>query len=86
MEKWVYDVWGTAARVADLTQGEFRGGSTPADLFRRVRLGVPAAGMPAATGLSDAETWDLVQFVRAAGKAATLPDDVRAKIYPKADR
>jgi mono/diheme cytochrome c family protein len=80
-ERWLYDEWGTASRVTDLTQGEFRGGSSPEDLFRRVRLGVPAAGMPGTPGLTDAEVWDLVHFVRAAGKAAQLPANVRTKIY-----
>jgi mono/diheme cytochrome c family protein len=81
-ERWLYDAWGTAARVTDLTAGEFRGGSTPDDLFKRVRLGVPAAGMPANPALSDAEVWDLVHFVRAASKPARLPTDVKAKVYP----
>jgi mono/diheme cytochrome c family protein len=80
-EKWLYDVWGTAARVTDLTSGVFRGGSSPEELFRRVRFGIPAAEMPACPGLSDAEVWDLVHFVRAASKPARLPADVKAMIY-----
>lgn len=80
-EKWLYDVWGTAARVTDLTDGVLRGGSSPADLYRRVRLGVPPAGMPASPALSDAEVWDLVHFVRAVSKPARLPGDVRDKVY-----
>ena len=55
---------------------------SPEDLFKRVRLGVPAAGMPASPALSDTDVWDLVHFVRAVSKPARLPADVRAKVIP----
>ena len=41
-----YDAWGTASRVANLTEREFRGGTQPEDLFRRLRVGIVTVGMP----------------------------------------
>ena len=65
-EQYRYDVWGVAVRPADLTAGDYHGGKEPADLFRRVRCGIPGAGMPAApAALTDEQVWDLVAFVRA---------------------
>lgn len=77
-----FDTWGTAARVANLTEREFRGGREPADLFKRIRLGIPTVGMPAQPAMTDGEVWDLVHFVRAVGTPAKLPADVRRLIYP----
>jgi mono/diheme cytochrome c family protein len=76
-----YDAWGTAARVANLTEREMRGGATAEDVFRRVRLGISAVGMPAQPTLTDREVWDLAEFVRALPTPAKLPADVRAVIY-----
>ncbi|MFO0935404.1 MAG: cytochrome c [Gemmataceae bacterium] len=76
-----FDAWGTASRVANLTEREFRGGSEPGDLFRRLRLGITTVGMPAQTALSDAEVWDLVHFVQVLSTPAKLPEDVRTLIY-----
>lgn len=77
-----YDAWGTAARVADLTDRQFRGGGEPAELFRRIRLGIPTVGMPAQETLSDDEIWDLVALVTALPRPLTLPADVRGKVFP----
>lgn len=82
-ERYLYDAWGVAVRPTNLTLGDFRGGKEPADLFRRVRCGIPAAGMPAApASLTDEQVWELVAFVRAAPTPRLLPPDVRAKVYP----
>jgi mono/diheme cytochrome c family protein len=78
-----YEVWGTAARVKDLTQAGFKGGDRPEDLYHRVRHGIQPVGMPAHPTLTDSQIWDLVRFVRALPYPRELPDDIRAKVYPQ---
>ncbi len=81
-----YDVWGTVAKPADLTQNNvFKGGARPEDVFARVRFGIPAVGMPAHPKLSDREVWDVVRFVRSAPYMRELPPDVLNAVYPKAN-
>jgi len=84
--RYLYDVWGGSVRVADLTEGVYRGGKTPLDLFQRIRGGISAAGMPAATSLSEEQVWDLVHFVQALPQSAMLPHDVRGQVYPAQKR
>ncbi|MFM8271084.1 MAG: c-type cytochrome [Gemmata sp.] len=78
-----YDVWGTVARPADLTQRDaLKGGSRPEDVYARVRFGVRPVGMPAHPKLTEREVWDLVRFVRALPYPAQLPDAVRSAVNP----
>lgn len=77
-----YDVWGTVVRPADLARAGYKGGDQPEDLFRRVRDGIQPSGMPSHPALTDAQTWDIVRFVRALPYPRELPPDVRAKVYP----
>ena len=79
--KFQYDVWGTRLKPADLTDVRKKGGDAPEQLYRRIRGGIPPANMPAATGLTDAQTWDVVHFLRVLPYPDRLPDDVRAKVY-----
>ena len=85
-----YDDWGTLVRPANLTDGIYRGGRRPIDLYWRIRGGVPPSGMPAATALKrdDAkgidQTWDLVNFVQALPYPQMLPEDIRKRIYIEA--
>ncbi len=46
-------------------------------LFNILKNGIPGTDMPAALGLSDAETWQVAAFVRGLGRAATqeVPGD-----------
>jgi mono/diheme cytochrome c family protein len=76
-----YDVWGTLIRPADLTEPKRKAGDDPVTLFRRIRGGIAASGMPAAVGLTDAQTWDVVHFLRALPYPDRLPPDVKAKVY-----
>ncbi len=78
-----YDVWGTVAKPADLTQTTLKSGTRPEDVFARVRFGIPAVGMPAHPKLSDRDVWDLVRFVRSVPYRVQLPDDVRSAVYPQ---
>jgi mono/diheme cytochrome c family protein len=76
-----YDEWGTLVRPANLTMGIFRGGRRPIDLFWRIRGGIVPSQMPAATGVTDEQTWDIVNFVQALPYPAMLPEEIRNKIY-----
>jgi mono/diheme cytochrome c family protein len=79
-----YDVWGTVAKPANLTEPHLKGGARPEDVFARIRFGIPAVGMPAhpAPKYTERDVWDLVRFVTAAPYRDRLPDDVRAAVYP----
>jgi mono/diheme cytochrome c family protein len=76
-----YDVWGTLVRPADLTTPRRKGGDGPADLCRRVRCGIAPSNMPAPSGLTDAQAWDLVQFLQALPYPDRLPPDVKSRVY-----
>lgn len=61
------DDWGFSNPPRDLTQGVFRGGGEPLDLYRRLHQGIAGSTMPATAGttpLSDEDLWDLVRFVK----------------------
>jgi mono/diheme cytochrome c family protein len=79
-----YDVWGTVTKPATLTDGVFKGGARPEDLYARIRFGIPSVGMPAHAPpkYGDRDVWDLVRFVQSASKPKDLPPDVRAVVYP----
>jgi len=75
---WLYDDWGTVVRPADLTQGVYRGGRRPIDLFWRIHSGINAANMPAADASlreHEDQVWDLVNFVQAAPFRGMLPEE-----------
>jgi mono/diheme cytochrome c family protein len=80
--RYLYDAWGSTVRPTDLTEGAFRGGKRPLDLFQRIRGGISASGMPAATSLTEQQVWDLVHFVQALPYPRMLPAEVRNRIYP----
>ena len=59
------DDWGNPVTPRDFTQGIFRGGFKPADLYKRVACGVKGTPMPAFAGiLKPDEIWAVVHFVR----------------------
>ncbi len=56
--------WGDLNPPRDLTQGVYRGGSRPLDLFYRIRLGIRGSGMrPVSDSVSDEDIWYLVDYV-----------------------
>jgi mono/diheme cytochrome c family protein len=67
-----YDAWGNVGRPLDLTVGIYRGGRRPIDLYYRIMGGVPPSSMPQVgrqtpdetTGLTSAQIWDVVNFLR----------------------
>jgi cytochrome c oxidase cbb3-type subunit 2 len=50
-------------RPRDFTSGVFRSGSTPEDVFVRIKTGLNGTPMPGYSNLPDAELWDLVHFI-----------------------
>lgn len=57
--------WQNAAiRPRDFTTGVFRSGSTPEDVFIRVKTGLTGTPMPGYSNLADAELWDIVHFIQ----------------------
>jgi len=61
------DELGRLAKARDLTRGEFFGGADDADLFWRIRCGLPGTAMPAFSSslLSDEQVWTLIDHLRA---------------------
>jgi len=60
-----FDSWGTLVRAANLTTGNYRGGSRPVDLYFRVHSGINGSGMVAfGSILKSEQIWDVVNFVR----------------------
>ena len=60
----LHDEWGNVVMPRNLTRGIYRGGRRPVDIFRRIHAGIKGAKMPAHnTSLSDAEIWDVVNYV-----------------------
>ncbi len=66
-KKWGDD-WGQPLRPANLNAGVYKGGRRPIDLYWRVAKGINGTPMPVHLGSqlkSDAEVWDLVNFLLA---------------------
>jgi mono/diheme cytochrome c family protein len=80
--KYQYDVWGTVLKPGDLIDSRRKGGTTPEQLYHRIRGGIGPSNMPAPIGLSDKQFWDLVNFVKAMPYPDRLPGDVKVKVYP----
>lgn len=60
----LYDDWGNLVRPRNLTQGIYRGGRRPIDLFSRLHGGIKGTPMPAFGGKkTDAELWDVVNYI-----------------------
>jgi mono/diheme cytochrome c family protein len=55
---------GTPARPRDLTQGVYKGGGEPDQLYARIVLGIPGTPMPATTTLSPQDLDALIAYVR----------------------
>jgi mono/diheme cytochrome c family protein len=69
-KKWSDD-WGNPLRPSNLTQGVYKGGRRPIDLYWRIAKGINGTPMPVHLGsqlTSDEEVWDIVNFLR------TLPE------------
>jgi mono/diheme cytochrome c family protein len=59
------DILGRPLRARDLADpAGFRAGRAPADLYRRVAIGIPGVPMPSFTDLEGDAAWHLVHFLR----------------------
>jgi mono/diheme cytochrome c family protein len=60
----LYDEWGNLIKPRNLTQGIYRGGRRPIDLFCRLHGGIKGTPMPAFGGKkTDEELWDVVNYI-----------------------
>jgi mono/diheme cytochrome c family protein len=59
-----YDNWGTLTRPANLTNGMYRGGRRPIDLYWRTYGGVHGVGMPANDNRKGEQIWDIVNYLQ----------------------
>jgi mono/diheme cytochrome c family protein len=55
---------GTPAKPRDLTQGLYKGGGEPEQLYARIVLGIPGTPMPASGNLSPQDVEALIAYVR----------------------
>jgi mono/diheme cytochrome c family protein len=60
----LHDDWHNPIRPRDLTQGVYRGGRRPIDIYRRIHSGIKGTPMPRFdAALMDEEIWDIVNYV-----------------------
>ncbi len=66
-------------RAPDLTRGVWNHGGSDAAIIRTIRSGVPGTLMPA-NDLSDAETWEIIAYLRSlnAGESKPVHGDLKA--------
>jgi len=76
-----YDEWGTLVRPRNLTEGVYRGGRRPLDIYWRITGGIKPSGMSALPDEVRDQAWHLVNFVRALPYPSMLPSDIRDKVY-----
>lgn len=68
-----FDEWGTLAKPNNLTQGIYRGGRRPIDIYYRIHSGILPSGMIAFGGvLKEEQIWHLVNFVQVVGSNPTM--------------
>ncbi len=58
-----FDDKGYPTRPRDLTQGIFKGGAEPAQIYRRIVLGMPGSPMPMSDWSAGDDAWHLTHFV-----------------------
>lgn len=79
----LYDEWGNLVTPRNLTTGIYRGGRRPIDLFSRLHGGIKGTPMPAFGGKkSDAELWDLVNYVMSVPFEKRSPGDGAKEAKP----
>lgn len=62
--KFKVDDWATLVRPNNFTQGTFRGGKRPVDIYYRIHSGITGSGMSSfGATLQPQDIWDLVNFV-----------------------
>lgn len=59
----LHDVWHNVNQPRDLTQGIYRGGRRPIDLYRRLHGGIKGTRMPSFKSLPEEDIWHLVNYI-----------------------
>ena len=69
----LFDDWGNPIKPTNLTEPwNFRGGSTPKDIYLRFRTGIDGTPMPSFVGnATDAEMWDAAYYVASLARKPT---------------
>ncbi|MGB4737243.1 MAG: cytochrome c, partial [Fuerstiella sp.] len=62
-EPGLHDVWDNVNQPRNLTQGIYRGGRRPIDLFRRIHAGIKGSRMPSFKNLKHEDIWHIVNYV-----------------------
>ena len=62
-EPGLHDVWDNVNQPRNLTQGIYRGGRRPVDLFRRIHGGIKGSRMPSFKTLKHEDIWHIVNYV-----------------------
>jgi mono/diheme cytochrome c family protein len=82
----LYDEWGHQIRPRNLTQGIYRGGRRPIDLFDRLHGGIKGTPMPSFGGKkTDAELWDVVNYILSVPYEHREPGDGAKEARPAAE-
>ena len=69
------DDWGDPITPADLTQGKFKCGGTPADIYRVFMTGLNGTPMPSfVDSIKPEEAWDLVHWIESLHKGMDYPE------------
>lgn len=63
-EPGLHNVWHQPVQPRNLTQGIFRGGRRPVDLYRRLYNGITASKMPAFNTIPPETLWNTINYVR----------------------
>lgn len=62
-EPGLHDVWDNINQPRNLTQGIYRGGRRPIDLFCRIHAGIKGSRMPSFKNLKHEDIWHIVNYV-----------------------
>jgi len=62
-EPGLHDVWDNLNQPRNLTQGIYRGGRRPIDLFRRIHAGIKGSRMPSFKNTPHEDIWHVVNYV-----------------------
>ena len=75
----LFDSWDNTIKPRDLTQGIYRGGRRPIDVYRRVHSGIKGTPMPSfSTALKEEEIWDIVNYVMSVPYHGKAPPSLKA--------
>lgn len=62
-EPGLHDIWDNVNQPRNLTQGIYRGGRRPIDLFCRIQAGIKGSRMPSFKNLGHEDIWHIVNYI-----------------------